>query len=72
MAKKKQTPGMTRQGVKDLNYIKGKPVGIRLPMPPEEGLNCPHPTTAIREDAMSGVTTCTKCGQAWDFDGHPF
>lgn len=68
---KKKSSGMTRQGVKDLNYIKGKSVGIRLSAPPGEGLNCEH-DGSIQEDAMSGCTHCTQCKQHWDFDGRPY
>lgn len=71
MAKKKIKPGMTRQNVRDLNSFKGKSVGIVLPMPPNEALDCTHPLSAIREDRQNGSTYCTNCKCEWDFDGNP-
>lgn len=71
MSKKNKTrPGYTKQGVRDLSYLKGKSVGVRLPAPPAAGLNCEHPHTNLHYDNMSGCTTCGKCKQMWDFDGH--
>lgn len=66
-----QTTKMTRQGVRDLNYIKGKSVGIRLTMQPQDAAICKHPIEAIEEDRMSGCTHCRRCKQMWDFDGKP-
>lgn len=35
MSRRKSMTGMTRQGVRDLNHIKGKSVGRVLQMPPD-------------------------------------
>lgn len=66
-----QTVKLTKQGVRDLNYIKGKPAGIRLTMPPQDSVVCQHPHEAIEYDSMSGCTHCRRCKQMWDFDGKP-
>lgn len=66
---KKRQAGMTRQGVRDLSNIKGKSVGIRLSMPPTEGMQCEHPQDKLRYDHMSGCTHCGHCRTTWDFDG---
>jgi hypothetical protein len=71
MSKNSKKNGYTRQGVRDLNYIKGKPAGVRLESPPHEGLNCEHPSAGIRYDHLSGCTSCGKCKNSWDFDGKP-
>lgn len=69
--KNKNRPGYTRQGVRDLSYLKGKSVGIVLPAPPSAGMNCDHPSNTVRYDSMTGCTSCGKCKCMWDFDGHP-
>jgi hypothetical protein len=70
MAKhRKHIPGMTRQGVKDLSYIKAPP-RKKLELPPSMGMQCDH-NGSIREDHMSGCTHCTRCNSGWDFDGRP-
>lgn len=71
MSKRRITPGFTKQGVRDLSYIKSPPPK-RFELPPSMGLNCDHPHSAIREDSLSGCTSCTNCHQMWDFDGRPF
>lgn len=69
MAKKKNKSGYTRQGIKDLSYIKAPSVGIRLPDPPGTGLNCEH--SHVRENRELGYSACTDCGQGWDDEGCP-
>jgi hypothetical protein len=66
-----QTVKMTRQGVRDLNHLQGKSVGIRLPIPPQDAMICSHPTEAIEYDSHSGCTHCRRCKQMWDFDMKP-
>ena len=61
---------LTRQGVKDLNHLKGTPRGIRLSLPPTEADLCQHPVEAIEYDSLSGISKC-KCGRHFDFDGNP-
>jgi hypothetical protein len=69
MAKRrKHLPGMTRQNVKDLSYIKA-PVRKKLELPPSMGMQCEHPS--VREDHMSGATMCNSCHAMWSFSGDP-
>jgi hypothetical protein len=67
MAKKNKS-GYTRQGIKDLSYIKAPSVGIRLPDPPGTGLNCEH--LSVRQNREQGYSVC-GCGQMWDEEGCP-
>jgi hypothetical protein len=55
----------TKQGVLDLNYIKGKPRGIRLEMPPEQ-TGCAHTKVSIEQGS---AFQCTKCRRMWDWEG---
>lgn len=66
-----ETVKRTRQGVRDLSYIKGKSVGIRLSIPPQDSMNCPCPVEAMDYDNMTGVSHCRRCKQSYDFDGKP-
>jgi hypothetical protein len=66
-----QTTKMTRQGVRDLNHLKGPSTGIRLPMPPQFEVSCSHPNAAIEYDNQTGCSHCRRCSQYWDFDGKP-
>ena len=61
----------TRQGVRDLNHIQGKSLGIRLAIPPQDADMCDHPVEAIEYDSHSGCTHCRRCSQRWDFDSKP-
>lgn len=45
---------LTRQGVRDLNSLKGKKVGKKMDMPPPEAIYCP--THKFKNDI------CTHCG----------
>jgi hypothetical protein len=56
---------MTRQGVRDLNTIQGKPRGITLNFPPPGSLICSHPKRKLiaHED---GSTECDSCGIVWE------
>jgi hypothetical protein len=51
--------GLTRQGVKDLNSIKGPPRGIRLEMPPD--IECSHPFEKRRVKDIAEI--CSLCGK---------
>lgn len=55
----KKNNGFTRQGVRDLSSIKAKPKGIRLEVPPEPDMFCPH---RIMFNAR-GIEACVNCGQ---------
>jgi len=56
---------MTRQGVRDLNTIKGKSVGKKLTLPPPGVIPCLHLKKNLfaHED---GATECGSCGQVWE------
>jgi hypothetical protein len=60
MKNKKQKQGYTKQGVLDLNFIKGKPKGIRLDFPPDMDAGCTHPLSAIYVD-KDGDKSCKNC-----------
>ncbi len=65
----KRRPGETKQGVRDLNHLKGRP-GLKLEAPPKSAQVCKH--TATREVYASGDTYCPDCGQMWDWHGQPW
>jgi len=70
---KNKKTGLTRQGVLNLDYIKGKSRGIRLEMPPQmAGEDCDHYGTVREIDAMNGISQCHKCGTKFDFNGNAF
>jgi len=59
----KKSDGLTRQGVRDLSYLKSKSVGRKLDLPPEPEINaCIHKQTIT---LSSGFTTCEDCGQSF-------
>ena len=60
----------TRQGVRDLNSLAGKPNTKKLSDLPKEG-QCPHPANAKRL-LPSGDTKCEACGQMWDWYADPY
>ena len=66
-----QTIKYTKQGVRDLNHLKGKSVGIRLAIPPQDNMMCEHPVEAIEYDHHSGISHCCRCKKMFDFDGKP-
>ena len=47
----------TKQGVRDLSFIKSKPRGIRLEIPPSEAISCDHKLTTDRFDNV----VCKRC-----------
>lgn len=57
----KQRNAYTRQGLRDLNSIKGKSVGITLPMPPLSVI-CNHKGLYVA-DKWRNVETCSACGE---------
>jgi hypothetical protein len=65
--KNKHRSGFTSQGVRDLSYIKGKSVGIKLEMPPGEA--CSHPAAHMHRLPEIGYMQCRKCGTIIDEDG---
>ena len=63
--KKRNGTGFTRQGVRSLDHIKGKPRGIRLELPPEQE-ECQHTKVSIE---AGFAKQCTKCKRVWDWEG---
>lgn len=59
---KKNNPNLTKQGLKNLNFIKGKSVGRVLEMPPDFNRGCIHPSNAIYID-KDGDAQCKLCKQ---------
>lgn len=57
---------LTRQGVRDLSYIKGKSVGRKLELP-EEVNECKH-LKRVAEGA-AGFTQCLTCKALFDTEG---
>lgn len=66
---KKNTYGVTKQGVRDLSHLKGKSVGRVVELPPDTTLSCKHRPSG---QDMYGNTRCLKCGATWDWDGNEF
>jgi hypothetical protein len=66
-----QTTKYTRQGVLNLDHIKGKSKGIRLAIPPQDADMCECPVEAMDYDPHSGVSHCRRCSKCYDFDGKP-
>lgn len=61
MRKNKGGKGFNKQGIRSLDHIKGKSVGIRLEEPPiSEG--CPHPPDRITI-VSEQFEKCGKCGK---------
>lgn len=60
---------LTRQGVRDLDHLKGKPRGKVLEHPPQEAMQCPHKVTRIRYAAGMNWVYCDDCrcfvGEPW-------
>ncbi len=59
---------LTKQGVRDLNDLKGKSRGRRVDAPPS-GLMCKHVRT--RKEGH-GDTVCMDCDASWDWQGMPY
>jgi len=71
-SKQGNTMKLTRQGVRDLSHIKGKSVGKKLDLPPDDHMNCEHTHTRTMEHALAGrLTVCTRCKCMWDEEGIP-
>lgn len=68
MSKKKNQPGYTRQGVRDLGTRPTK----RVELPGTGGIQCSHHDSVSEVDATAGISQCRRCKQSWDFDGNPF
>lgn len=54
---------LTRQGVRDLNHIKGNSRGKKLEMPPQEFM-CKHPK--IRSIDNGYFEVCDDCGESFE------
>lgn len=60
---------LTKQGVRDLNHLKGKSVGKKLTMPPRQSLNCNHKDEGGRSTIVQGdeatfhFDQCRQCGE---------
>jgi hypothetical protein len=63
---------LTRQGVRNLDHIKGPSTGRRLPLPPDTTKVCLHPRNALRQSMETGLSICGRCGQVLDDYGDPF
>jgi hypothetical protein len=73
MSKRRHQTNLTRQGVPDLNHLKGKSRGIRLELPPDMRTQvCEHPIGSVHEVGSDGDTQCALCSQRWDFDGRAY
>lgn len=58
--------GFTKQGVRDLNHIKGPPKGVQLERPPVP-VACSHRNQ--KEVGISGYwTRCLDCDMTWSYD----
>ena len=51
----------TKQGVRDLDSLKGPPAGRRLPNVPDQRV-CSHPYQMRETSYVTGNTRCTRCG----------
>lgn len=59
----------TKQGVRDLNHIKGPPQGVRLESPPVP-VACSHRNQ--KEVGITGDwTRCLDCDMTWSYDESP-
>lgn len=57
----KNKSGMTRQGVRDLSYIRAPRKGIVLEMPPDPSDHCDHPEQARKiRDIGEQCGRCNK------------
>ncbi len=60
---------LTKQGVRDLNHLKGKPRGKVLEPPPSEAVQCSHKVTRVRFWAGMNWVFCDDCqsyvGEPW-------
>ena len=52
---------LTKQGVRDLNFLPSKSRGVRLQLPPPESLICSHRAIIKTEDGKE----CRVCGMFW-------
>lgn len=60
---------LTRQGVRDLDHLKGKPRGKVLEHPPPEAIVCKHRTKRIRYLEGMNWVWCEDCR---NFVGDPW
>ncbi len=62
---------LTKQGVRNLDHLKGRSKGRRLPMPPTPSIGCRHSETYEEVDQICGmyVVRCVSChaalGERW-------
>ena len=62
---------LTKQGVRDLDHIKGTSRGRRLPMPPTTARACQHPHNALRWSNETGLAICGMCNRVfYEDDGY--
>jgi hypothetical protein len=59
---------MTRQGVRDLDALYGKPKPAKIFDVPQNQL-CDHSRT---KRIGNGDTMCLACGTMWDWDGNEY
>ena len=60
---------LTKQGVRDLNHLKGKPRGKVLEAPPSQAVQCPHRAPRVRYELGVNWVYCDDCqtyvGEPW-------
>ena len=66
---KKNHSGMTRQGVRNLDYIKGPSLGRKYEPPPSAGMQCNHFGLVREIDSHNGISQCGGCKAIFDWDG---
>jgi hypothetical protein len=62
----------TRQGVLNLDHIKGKSVGRKLPEPPPDMFKCAKHNFEDFSEPSLGLMKCSRCGLVCDWDGKSF
>lgn len=68
MSRNKKNSNLTRQGVRNLDYIKGKSVGRAYVPPPIDAIDCDHKKTEL-VDEETGDLQCKMCGADLDRKG---
>lgn len=58
---------VTKQGVRDLNSLPGKPRGKTIESPPVP-VNCKHPKSARRQFWNGFYEVCDDCGESFNTD----
>lgn len=72
MSKKKNHSGLTRQGVRSLDHIKGPSVGRKYEPPSSAGMQCTHFGLVREIDYINGISQCSGCKARFDYEGGQF